>query len=162
MNKEDIQTFSYRISQANRTELIVIMYDMASAYIKQALDTYDNDFGQSDYSNSIVSAKRVVDRLMASLDMRYEISGELYRIYSIVQRYLIKAMAEPSEGSRRLLLSSDKMLKRLRQSFYEVSLKDSSEPLMKNSQQIYAGFTYSNAGSSNEFSQDFNNRGFKV
>lgn len=161
MNKDDIQTFSYRISQANRTELIVIMYDMAAGYIRQALETQESD-GKNIYNQSIVQAKRVVDRLMASLDMQYEISAQLYRVYSVIQRYLIKAMAEYTEDGRRLLESSHKMLESLRRAFYEVSLTDSSGPLMKNTQQVYAGLTYSNAGSSNEFSQDFNNRGFKV
>lgn len=161
MNKDDIQTFSYRISQANRTELIVIMYDMAAGYIRQALETQESD-GKNIYNQSIVQAKRVVDRLMASLDMQYEISAQLYRVYSVIQRYLIKAMAEYTEEGRRLLASSHKMLESLRQAFYKVSLTDSSGPLMKNTQQVYAGLTYSKAGSSNEFSQDFSNRGFKV
>ena len=36
MNKDAIKTFSYRISQANKTELIVVMYDMALEYLQDA------------------------------------------------------------------------------------------------------------------------------
>lgn len=49
-----------------------------------------------------------------------------------------------------LLESVKKMLETMRKSFYELSKQDDSEPLMKNTQQVYAGFTYSNDGGSNE------------
>ena len=38
MKKDEIQTFSYRISQANKTQLIVIMYDMAIQYVSDAIE----------------------------------------------------------------------------------------------------------------------------
>ena len=41
MKKDDIQTFSYRISQANRTDLVVITLDMAIQYIKDAKEDQD-------------------------------------------------------------------------------------------------------------------------
>ena len=62
MKKDEIQTFSYRISQANKTQLIVIMYDMAIQYVSDAIEnnyetqqvyagfTYSNDGGSNEYS----------------------------------------------------------------------------------------------------------------
>ena len=55
------------------------------------------------------------------------------------------------------------LLKKLRASFYEVSKKDDSEPLMKNTQAVYSGLTYSKGGISNETQTDnIENRGFRV
>ena len=54
-------------------------------------------------------------------------------------------------------------LKKLRASFYEVSKQDDSEPLMKNTQAVYSGLTYSKGGISNETQTDnIENRGFRV
>ena len=40
MKEEDISAFSYRISQATGTELVVILYEMAQQYIDDAQDMY--------------------------------------------------------------------------------------------------------------------------
>ena len=105
-------------------------------------------------------AKRVIDSLISALDMQYEVSSQLFKSYSVMSSYLIKASSS-KDGA--LIESVIKMLEMLRKSFYEISSQDKSGPVMKNTQQVYAGLTYSNAGSSNEFSNDpVNNRGFIV
>ena len=91
MKKDDIQTFSYRISQANRTELVVITLDMAIQYIKDAKE--DQDINS--YRQNLRNAKRVIDTLVSSLDMSYDISSQLFDVYMVVERYIISA------GSRR-------------------------------------------------------------
>ena len=60
-------------------------------------------------------------------------------------------------------ISATGLLKKLRASFYEVSKQDDSEPLMKNTQAVYSGLTYSKGGISNETQTDnIENRGFRV
>lgn len=158
MTKESIKTYSYRISQASKTELIVIMYDMAIEYVKDAADAYSVDMEQ--YHTNLKQAKRVVDELTRSLDMKYEISNELLRIYVTVMRFLVRADAGKDVKVLDTVLS---MLKKLRKSFYDISKEDNSGPVMQNAQQVYAGLTYSNMGMSTEISEDpVNNRGYKV
>ena len=82
MKKDDIQTFSYRISQANRTELVVITLDMAIQYIKDAKE--DQDINS--YRRNLINAKRVIDTLVSSLDMSYDISSQLFDVYMGVVR----------------------------------------------------------------------------
>lgn len=162
MNKDAIKTFSYRISQANKTELIVVMYDMALEYLQDAKDARTAS-EQAQYTKNIKLAKRVIDRLLCDLDMQYEISAELFNIYMTMQRFLVKASCAMSKDNDKYIDSVLKMIQTLRKSWYEVSLTDHSETLMKNTQQVYAGLTYSSAGSSNEISQDYNiNRGFRA
>ena len=79
-----------------------------------------------------------------------------------MQRYNVKAVAKKDKNTIMLLESVKKMLETMRKSFYELSKQDDSEPLMKNTQQVYAGFTYSNDGGSNEYSKGYENRGYKV
>lgn len=166
MKNESIKAYSYRISQASPVELVIIMYDMAIEYLNDAiaaLKKNESDAeiqGQDQFRRNLKYAKRVIDQLAADLDMQYEVSEELLKLYRIMDRYLVKASAEKNIQLVETVIS---MLSKLRKSFYEISIKDTSEPVMKNTQQVYAGLTYSNAGNSNEYSQDsLNNRGFMV
>lgn len=162
MNKDAIKTFSYRISQANKTELIVVMYDMALEYLQEAKNAKKSS-EKAQYTENIKLAKRVIDRLLSNLDMQYEISAQLFNVYVMMQRFLVKASCTMSQDNDKYIDSVIRMLQMLRKSWYEVSLTDHSETLMKNTQQVYAGLTYSSAGSSNEISQDYNaNRGFRA
>ncbi len=158
MKSESIKTYSYRISQASPTELVVIMYDMAVEYLSDAKAVIDSD--EVAYKHHLKCAKRVVDRLSVTLDMQYDISKELLTLYTIMSRYIIKA-SSTMEG--KLIDTVINMLTKLRGSFYEISKQDVSGPMMKNTQQVYAGLTYSNAGDSNEYSNDpVSNRGYIV
>lgn len=166
MKNESIKAYSYRISQASPVELVIIMYDMAMEYLNDAVAALEENEnktaaeGWEQFRRNLKYAKRVIDQLAADLDMQYEVSEELLKLYMIMDRYLVKASAEKNIHLVETVIS---MLSKLRKSFYEISMKDTAEPVMKNTQQVYAGLTYSNAGSSNEYSQDsVNNRGFMV
>lgn len=180
MKSESIKAYSYRISQASPAELVVIMYDMAIEYLNDGIaalekNAHKENAGkeiQRDCAESVTQdaveefrknlkyAKRVIDRLAADLDMQYEVSEELLKLYRIMDRYIVKASAEKD---MRLIVTVCGMLSKLRNSFYEISREDKSGPIMQNTQQVYAGLTYSNAGNSNEYSKDpVNNRGFMV
>lgn len=146
MDKETIKTYSLRISQASRTELIVIMYDMATDYLKDAkMELKKSDI--ENFNNNIKKVKRIIDSLSSSLDMKYEISAQLFKEYLVISRMLQKASCGKDEE---LIDRIIKMLAKLRNAFYEVSKKDTLGPVMKNTQQVYAGLTYSNTGNTNE------------
>lgn len=165
MTKDAIQTFSYRISQSSRSGLVVILYDMADTYLEDAekLPVFTECADEEklrEYGDALRKCGRVIDLLIKGLDFQYEISNNLFQIYLYIKRTLITCMAcrdlEQLKGIQRLL-------HKLRNSFYEVSKTDKSGPLMKNTQQIYSGLTYSSLGSSNEVAENgLENRGFMV
>lgn len=159
MNKEAIKTFSYRISQASKTELVVIMYDMAQEYLKDAIQAL-NDDDKIGFCNNIRQVKRVIDELSSGLDMQYEIANELFVLYMQADKIFIRCLARiDNEGLDKV----ENMLNKLRESFYKLSKDDDSGPVLKNVQQVYAGLTYSSAGGSNEIYNDpVNNRGYSV
>lgn len=166
MKSESIKAYSYRISQASPVELVVVMYDMAIEYLNDAIAALgeggkqDGAAEQEQFGRNLKYAKRVIDQLASDLDMQYDVSEELLTLYRIMDRYIVKASAEKNI---KLIETVVSMLSKLRKSFYEISREDTSGPVMKNTQQVYAGLTYSNAGNSNEYSQDpVNNRGFMV
>lgn len=159
MNKEAIKTFSYRISQASKTELVVIMYDMAQEYLKDAIQAL-NDDDKIGFCNNIRQVKRVIDELSSGLDMQYEIANELFVLYMQADKILIRCLARMDNQG---LDKVGNMLNKLRESFYKLSKDDDSGPVLKNVQQVYAGLTYSSAGGSNEIYNDpVNNRGYSV
>lgn len=162
MLKESIKSYSYRVSQASRSQLVVIMYDMAIEYLNDALaaDASDTPDAKFKFCDNVKYAKRVIDELSAVLDMQYDLSKKLFQIYQFMSRTLVQAMAQKDAKE---LAAVIRMLTSLRSSFDQVSKEDQSGPLMNNVQQVYAGFTYSNAGSSNEFTNNHaGNRGYTV
>lgn len=158
MTKEEINSFSYRISQATRTDLIVIMLDMSEQYINDAVSEY-NEGRIEEFANYIKQAKRVIDALSSSLDMQYQIASELFSIYLYVAKTLSNALIKESIDELPVLC---KVLDKLSKTFAETAKSDTDGPLMGNAQKVYAGLTYSN-GRLNEVAYDLhgnNNRGF--
>lgn len=156
MTKESIRTYQYRITQATASQLVVILYDMGIEYLKDACDSEDD----VQIRNNIYMAQKVVDQLIVGLDMQYELSYNLFVIYNHIKRTLISAAVSKDKSE---LNRVSGLMARLRKSFYEVSRQDTSQPLMKNTQTIYAGLTYSKGGMGNETQADtMINRGFKA
>lgn len=156
MDREAIKTYSYRISQATRSELVVIVYDIIRDYLKDAVSTSDNAV----FKEKLHMAMRGIDQLITGLDMQYELSGNLYVLYNYMKRTLIGAQVSYDKN---VVNSIYDMLGQLRQSFYEVSRQDNSAPLMKNIEKVYSGLTYSKYGAGNETASDtLINRGYMV
>ena len=152
MDREAIKTYSYRISQATRSELVVIVYDIIRDYLKDAVSTSDNAV----FKEKLHMAMRGIDQLITGLDMQYE----LYVLYNYMKRTLIGAQVSYDKN---VVNSIYDMLGQLRQSFYEVSRQDNSAPLMKNTEKVYSGLTYSKYGAGNETASDtLINRGYMV
>lgn len=159
MTDELIQAFSKRVTQANQSELTVITYEITIQYLDDAIET----LGNGDVDNYIVynsKAREFIRELMAALVYNNEIAYNLIKIYSYIHKLLITAEydkdVEKLEISRRLM---DTLLV----GFREVAEKDSSQAVMMNTQQVYAGLTYGR-GYLNETLMDagVTNRGFKA
>ena len=157
MNKETIQSFAARITQASKSELVVILYEMTLVRIEEAERAYqENDL--SNFDKELKSAQKYVSELMAALDYRYVISYDLLSLYMHTNKHIITAIVKRNP----LTLSYAKaILQKLLVGFEEVSKTDKSGPMMRNTQQLYAGLTYGK-GTLNETYIDPSNksRGF--
>ena len=158
MKSDSIKTYSYRVSQASKSDLIVILYDIAMESVQDAQAAY-REKNDDEYHASLKRAKRVVDELESSLDMQYDISKELFKIYVSMMRFLVKADAGHDVTVLDTVLS---MLSKLRKSFYEVSRQDTTGPVMRNAEQVYAGLTYSNMGTSTEITGQIQDKSNKI
>lgn len=157
MNKEDIKGYTNRVVQANRSELIVILYDIILQDLKEARESLlAEEYKQ--FQKSCDHSCKAVNELMVSLDFQYEISIELFRLYRYVNELVTKAKTVKKEH---LLENAYTTMEKLRAAFVQVASQDKSEPIMQNTEQVYAGLTYSK-GNLNESLLDSSNRGFKA
>lgn len=157
MKKESMQAYSKRITQANRTELVVITYEIIIEHIKNAQISFGN---QEEFSNDLEQAQAFLKELMVSLDFEHKISYNLMSLYIFINKQLIEAKLK---RSCEMLPRVQGMLENLLSSFREVSKQDNSAPLMQNTQKVYAGLTYGR-DDVNEMSLDSNdrNRGYRA
>ncbi len=157
MKKELIQEFSMRITQASRSELIVIMYEVILNDIEYAKEA----FAEGDtvtYEKELAHAGRFVNELMASLDYSIGLSYHLMSLYIFANKQLTAAKVQKQPE---LLDSVSEIFEKLLTGYQKVSEEDTSGPVMKNTQQIYAGLTYGK-GTLNEMYVNMNEskRGF--
>lgn len=159
MKKEDIQAYCNRIAQANRSELVVITYEIIIEHIEDA----NVAFLQKDmegFHMNLERAQAFVKELMVGLDFKQPIAKELMPIYIFINKTLIEAKIKKSNE---LLPRINKMLSGLLESFREVSKMDQSAPLMQNTHKIYAGLTYGrNDLNETAIGIDMATRGFKA
>ncbi len=149
------QEFTRRLSQCNRGEMIVIMYDIVFAYMNEAKSAHaENKY--EDYKSAVKKAQVSLDALTNSLDFKYEISRDLYQLYVYAKNCLAKAIYQNRIDG---IEEAEKILKRLYASFCEAAKTDTSGPLMSNTQQVYAGITYGKLDLNENFIDD-SHRGF--
>lgn len=158
MTKEKKQEFTYRITRANKSQMIVILYDMVLQYLQDAMEAFEQK-DRKDYKSSISGAKNCLDELLASLNYTYEVSHQLRNLYYFYKRELSTAsIMEKKE----LIPPIMDMIKELKKSYEAVAEKDTSAPIMENTQSVYAGLTYSKDSLNINLSDQGSDRGFRV
>ena len=152
------QDFTRRLSQCNSGGMIVIMYEILFAYAEDAKKAFaDGERGQ--IKESVRKVQRVLDELIESLDFSYELSNQLYALYTFCKRELARSLYQNSpEGLR----EAEKILRRLYGSFVQAASQDTSGPVMGNAQQVYAGMTYGRGQLTESYMDQDAQRGFFV
>jgi flagellar protein FliS len=159
MTSERLQAYTARIAAASKSELVVIMYEIILDDIEAAFIAYENK-NMTNFLKELKHAGRFLNQLMANLDYKYEISYSLMSLYIYVNKRLINASFQKCTEE---LNTAKSILTKLLIGFQGVSKEDVTGPVMQNSQQLYAGFTYGK-GTLNEVYIDSReqNRGYKA
>lgn len=116
----------------------MINYEIIFAYLDDAKKAYQEEKWE-EFKVALRKAQNSIGELMQTLNFSYEISKNLYQIYVFCKDSLAAAMYKRSLTE---IENAEKMLRKLYQSFCKVAETDSSAPMMKNTQQVYAGYTY--------------------
>lgn len=157
MTREETSGFSYRIMQASPTELIIILYEMLEVYLKEAI-TYCKEGKTQEFRAALKRGQSVLFELNHSLDMQYAISLNFMQIYLFINRTAIKASVS---GKTEDLERCVGMIDKLKNAFEQIKGGDRRGPVMRNTQQVYAGLTYGKGTLNESFGLE-SNRGFRV
>lgn len=138
MDKNILQEFAARVTQANRSELVVVIYEAELASIAEG-KRYLKEGQVEEARTEIARARGLITELMNSLDLQYEISHYLRQLYIFAYHELCHGIALRKPE---LFDHAADIFEKLLPSFQEVAKQDDSEAVMQNVQTIYAGLTY--------------------
>ena len=158
MTHEKKQIFTRRISRANRTQLAVIVYDIFLEYLNEALDAHKSN-NEEEFKLNIQKAMECIYEMRSALDFKYAPAKNLFAIYNYAERELAGNLFKNRTDN---LEELKKMFTSLRDAYDTISKNDTSEPLMDNIQDIYAGFTYGKTDVNENLINYDAERGFRV
>mgnify|MGYP001056046381 CR=1 FL=1 len=158
MKKEDRQHFTLRITQANPTQLVVILYEMLLCYLEDAGEAL-KDEKEDSFQEAIRKSRGCVNELIESLDMRYEPAPKLMQLYLFCIRRLARSAvhhnAEPLSEIKRVIVP-------LCDAYGKIAQSNNAGPVMGNSQAVYAGLTYGRNTLTENMADQGANRGMLV
>lgn len=158
MNQEEKKQFTLRIAQANKSQLIVILYEILFVYLKDVRIAFEQQ-NREHFRRDMKRSKACVLELIKSLNLNYEVAVRLLELYDYVTHKLriMEARFQITE-----LTEVEHILHELYESFVEMEKQDTSEPLMDHVQNVYAGLTYGKNNLTENLGNTYENRGFFV
>ena len=158
MTKERKQVYTRRITEANRTQLITIVYELAMEYMDEAIES-EKKSDLTAFADGLRHADACVDDLLKALDMKYDLSENLRELYLYVKQQLICASGKRDLES---LKEARQIMENLHRAWKQIESKDSSPPEFKNKQTVYAGLTYGKGTLKESIEGDAYNRGIQA
>ena len=158
MTRELKQEYTLRITQANKTQLITILYEMVLIYIDEAEAALSED-DRAEYKSAIRKIRGCMNELTASLNLEYDLAQNLLQLYLYVNRELVQASVHnEKENLEHILL----VIGELQKAYKKIEDQDVSGPVMGNTQTVYAGLTYGRNTLTENITDPASNRGFCV
>lgn len=157
MTNDTIKAYTLRISEANKSEIIVCVFEIAEIYMEDAIEAH-TDGNMEEFAANCAKASRCINDLLDALDYSYELAFPLMRIYQFMIKELSLSSVKYDVSTVKRIQA---MLTKMKLSFEEIASKDSSNSVMTNTQSVYAGLTYGKNSLNESISGDLN-RGFKV
>lgn len=155
MTTEKIREFTVRVTNANKTEMIVVLYDMGIQYIEDAVEAL-RVANLALFRTEIGRTRNVLRELMASVDTSQSLGMNILRLYIYSSGELTRGYLDYSAES---LNHVKKIFSQLRSAYAEQSPKDTSGPVMQNAEKIYNGFTYNKNSMAENLADTKLNRG---
>lgn len=137
----------------------MVIYDIFFAYLEDAYEAFEaKDWDY--YKEAVRHAQRALTELMEVLDFSHrKMAANLYSIYAFCRDTLAKALYKRDLEE---VKTAERLMKKLYQSFSEIARQDTSKPLMANTEQVYAGYTYGRSDVTEVSLNMQKNRGFLV
>ncbi len=158
MTKELKQEYTLRITQANKTQLITILYEMALLYVDEAQEALAAG-DRAELKNAVRRIQGCMCELMDSLHMEYGVAQNLLQLYLYINREVAQAALHSNAEN---LAHVRPVLDRLLEAYKQIEGQDVTGPVMGNAQAVYAGLTYGRHDLMENASDPASNRGFCV
>lgn len=158
MTKEKKQELTLRITHANKTELIEILYEMVLCYIEDAMLAHEEGDRVS-FREAIRKTRGCFTELLSSLNYEYELANCFSQLYLYCVKELALADVKNHTEHLKHIVS---IVVQLKDAYVELSKQDTSAPVMQNSQTIYAGLTYGRGELTENLADQSSNRGYLV
>lgn len=157
MTKEAKQEYTLRISNANRSQLVVIVYEMLLDYLDESKNAVTSN-DEKQFHDSIRKAINCIRELSDSINYEAKTAGSILSLNVYCIRELSAADIHFDKDRVDGVI---KIMKRLYEASKEASKTDDSSPVMNNSQSVYAGLTYGKESLVVNLN-DTQNRGFTI
>ena len=158
MTKELKQQYTLKITQANKTQLVVILYEMLLIYLEEAVSAHEKK-DRAGFREGIRKARGCLKELMTSLHFEYEPALNLWQLYLYANKEL--AMADVRNSTQELSHVKMIMIK-LHDAYEQISGRDTSGPVMANTQTVDAGRSYGRNSLTENLDGQGGDRGFRV
>lgn len=158
MTKECKQQFTLRITQANSTQMVVILYEMALCYIEEGREAMKAGDTQA-FRESIYKLRGCMTELMRSLHLEYKLARDLLQLYQFCIRTLVIA---DSRADSSLLADVERVIRPLHDAYRQIAGQNKQGPVMTNTQTVYAGLTYGKNTLAENMADQGANRGMLV
>ena len=158
MTKECKQQFTLRITQANSTEMVVILYEMLLCYLDECEEALKKD-DEKALGESVRKARGCLNELMQSLHLEYEPAKELMQLYLFCVRRLARVEMKKDAA---MIEDVCKVIRPLHDAYEQIAEKNAQGPVMQNSQTVYAGLTYGRNTLTENMADQGTNRGMLV
>ncbi|MCR5503621.1 MAG: flagellar protein FliS [Lachnospiraceae bacterium] len=158
MTNEMKQDFTRRITQADSAQMVVIIYEILNYYLGEAGDHLEEK-RIDEFHESIRHATGCLRELIASINPESSLKGNLLSLYV----YCTKVLASADLHHRKEELDVVKDIVNRLYEAYRESVKDfKGDPVMKNTETVYAGLTYGKEDLIVNINSADPNRGFKA
>ncbi|MBO2944840.1 flagellar export chaperone FliS [Paenibacillus sp. F411] len=115
MNQALNTYFNTQVTTATPGELTLMLYNGCVKFLKLALKNMEaGDYEQK--NNYLIKATNIIDELLITLDMKYEISQSLSSLYVYIKELIIKANVKSNHEP---LLESIQLVTELRDTWNE-------------------------------------------
>ena len=158
MTAEQKKEFTRKITQANPTELIVILYDISLVYVNEAIHHMETG-NMEDARIQANFAKKCIEEMIHNLHFEYDLATVLHRIYLSMKKSLRDGILD--HKTEHLIFVRDNLTS-LRSAYAEIASQDKSAPVMGHTQTVVAGLTYGRHSLNESLTEEGSSRGFCV
>ncbi|WP_022763012.1 flagellar export chaperone FliS [Butyrivibrio sp. AD3002] len=156
MTKEKKHAYTRRITLANKTQMITILYEMVLDYISEAEECLEYD-DKTGFIEGLRRAMNCIDELIHSLNVNYELGNNLLALYLFEKKQIIRSIGKLSKDGLSHVTGT---FEQLHEAYLSLEKEDGEDALMINVPKVYAGLTYGKGRLQESISGDLVSRGY--